>query len=132
MSRANKLRKPLSPLELLVMDAVWSQPGLGAEALCQALAERHPMKESTARTVLKRLEEKGYVRHTVEGRTNLYRGCEEPEHLAAKTVRQIIDRWCGGSMERLLVGLVDHEVVGREELRELAQKIARRKAEGGK
>jgi len=131
MFRANRPRKPLSPLELLVMDAVWSQPGLSADALCQALAGRHPMKESTARTVLKRLEEKGYVRHTVHGRTNHYRGCEQPENLAAKTVRQIIDRWCGGSVERLLVGLVDNEVVGRDELRDLARKIARRKAEEG-
>ena len=114
------------------MDAVWSQPGLSAEGLCLALSSRHPMKESTARTLLKRLEEKGYVRHTVQGRTNLYRGSEQPEHLAAKTVRQIIDRWCGGSLERLLVGLVDNEVVGSQELRDLAQKIARRKAEGGK
>ena len=113
------------------MDAVWEQPGLSAEGLCQALTSLHPMKESTARTILKRLEEKGYVRHTVSGRTNLYRGCEQPEHLAAKTVRQIIDRWCGGSVELLLVGLVDSEVIGRSELRELAQKIARRKAEGG-
>ena len=132
MFRATRPRKPLSPLELLVMDAVWEQPGMSADALCQALASRHPMKESTARTVLKRLEEKGYVRHSVQGRTNLYRGCEEPEHLAAKTVRQIVDRWCGGSVERLLVGLVENEVVSRGELRDLAQKIARRKAEGGK
>jgi BlaI family penicillinase repressor len=131
MLRATRPRKPLSPLELLVMDAVWAQPGLCAEALCHSLASRHPMKESTARTMLKRLEQKGYLRRSMQGRTNLYRPCEQPEHLAAKTVRQIIDRWCGGSVERLLVGLVDHEVIDSRELRDLSQKIARRKAEGG-
>src|SRR5437660_821098 len=108
--------KKLSELEHLVMDVLWSRPCATAEDVRSALAERHPMKESTVRTILKRLEEKGYVRHTVDGRTNIYRGVDERENIAARAVRQIIDRFCGGSVEQLLVGMVANDVVKDEEL----------------
>jgi BlaI family penicillinase repressor len=122
-------RKPLSELEHLVMDVVWARGSATAEDVRAALAERHPMKESTVRTILKRVEEKGYVRHRVDGRTNVYSGIDAPQNVAAKAVRQIIERFCGGSVEALLVGMVNDDVVDERELQRLAQRIARRKRE---
>ena len=128
----HKARKPLSEVEHVLMDSLWELGPLTSDQLREALAERHPMKESTARTFLKRLEQKGYVRHRVEGRTYVYSGVEAREHAAAKAVRQVIDRMCGGSVEKLLVGMVENEVVDVPELQRLAQRIARRyRAAGG-
>jgi predicted transcriptional regulator len=121
----------LSNLEHLVMDVLWERGSATAEDVRLALAKRHFMKESTARTILKRLEEKSYVRHRVEGRTNVYSVVEAQSSVAANAVRRIIDRLYGGSVEGLLVGMVEGEVVDRKELAELARKIARRKAEKG-
>ena len=123
----SKHRKPLSELEHLVMDALWQRKSASAEDVRADLAARHPMKESTARTILKRLEEKGYVRHRVDGRTNVYSGTDAPQHVAARAVRQIIERFCGGSVEQLLVGMVNDDVVDEQELQRLAQRIARRR-----
>lgn len=117
-------RKPLSELEHLVMEVVWSKTSCTSEEVRTALAKRHPMKESTARTMLKRLEEKGYVRHHVDGRTNVYTGSQLPRNVAANAVRQIIDRFCGGSVEQLLVGMVANDVVDERELERLAHRIA--------
>jgi predicted transcriptional regulator len=89
------------------------------------------MKESTVRTILKRLEDKGYVRHHVEGRTNIYSGIDAPLSVAARAVRQIIDRFCGGSVEQLLVGMVANDVVDKRELERLVQRIARQKKRDG-
>jgi predicted transcriptional regulator len=121
-------KKNLSNLEQLVMDVIWDRGEATAEEVRQVLADRHFMKESTSRTILRRLEEKGYVKHRVEGRTNVYVGREAPARVAAKAVRQIIDRLCGGSVEQLLVGMVDHEVIEHQELANLARKIARSRA----
>jgi BlaI family penicillinase repressor len=120
-------RKPLSGLEHLVMSVVWDRGSATGEEVRHALASRHPMKESTARTVLTRLEEKGYLSHSVDGRTNVYRGVDAPQSVAAGAVRQIIERLCGGSVEQLLIGMVDDEVLSERELQRLAQKIAKRK-----
>jgi BlaI family penicillinase repressor len=127
-----KPRKRLSELEHLVMAVVWERGSVTTEDVRAALAERHPMKESTVRTILSRLEDKGYVSHKVDGRNNIYSGLEASQNVAASAVRQIIDRFCGGSVERLLVGMVNNDVVDQKELQRLAQRIARRKKnEGG-
>jgi BlaI family penicillinase repressor len=120
-------RKTLSSLEHLVMEVVWERGSATGEDVRAALADRHPMKDSTARTILKRLEEKEYVRHHVDGRTNVYTPLIAQENVAAKAVRQIIERFCGGSVEALLLGMVDNDVVDEQELQRLAQRIVRRK-----
>jgi BlaI family penicillinase repressor len=124
-------KKALSDLEHVVMDFLWSHGPSNSEHIREGLATRHPMKDATVRTILRRLEEKGYATHRVEGRTYIYRGAERPQNVAARAVRQIIDRLCGGSVEQLLVGMVDHEVIDRRELESLAKKIARGKDRKG-
>jgi BlaI family penicillinase repressor len=109
------------------MDHVWSRGPVSAEDCRAALNSTWPMKESTMRTVLRRLEAKGYVLHTVEGRTYVYRAAEAPARVAARAVKQLIDRLCGGSAEQLVIGMVDHEVLGAKQLERLARKIAQAK-----
>jgi predicted transcriptional regulator len=109
------------------MEVVWSRGSVTAEDVRVSLAERHPMKDSTVRTILKRLEDKEYIKHSVDGRTNVYTGLDAPQNVAAKAVRQIIERLCGGSVEQLLVGMVANDVVDEQELQRLAQRIAKRK-----
>ena len=118
-----KKRKPLSALEQRLMDYVWAHPGSTADQ-CRAGRE---LKDSTIRTVLRRLEEKGYVTHTIEGRTYVYRAAQGRQNVAADAVRNIVDRLCGGSVEQLLVGMVDNDVIDPGELEQLARKIALRK-----
>ena len=87
------------------------------------------MKDSTIRTVLRRLEDKGYVTHAVDGRAFLYRAVERRASVATRAVQHIIDRFCGGSAEQLVIGLVDHAVLSPRQFRRLARLIAARKRE---
>ena len=119
-------RKPLSELESLVMHFVWSNGPANSEQIREGLAPKHAMKDATVRTILRRLEQKGYVTHHLEGRTYIYRGLERPEKVAVSAIRQLLDRFCGGSVEQLLVGMVDQDVISSRELTELAQKIKER------
>ena len=122
--------KSLSALENKVMQVVWSLGPSTAEEVRQALEVSHPLADSTVRTLLRRLEDKGFITHSVDGRANLYEALLAPRKAAVQAVRQIIDRFCGGSVEDLLVGLVDNEVLASEELQELAEKIAKAQMEG--
>jgi predicted transcriptional regulator len=118
----------LSPLENTVMRVVWKQDRVTAEQIRTQLARSRPLKDSTVRTILRRLEEKGYVRHTTEGRTYVYSPKVASRSVAADAVRGIIDRFCEGSVENLLVGMLDHELITPEKLRELAQRVAEAEA----
>jgi predicted transcriptional regulator len=86
------------------------------------------MKDSTIRTVLRRLEEKGYLTHEIDGRTFVYRASDGRQNVAVRAVKNIIDRFCGGSAEQLVLGMVDNAVLDRKQLERLARKIAERSA----
>jgi BlaI family transcriptional regulator, penicillinase repressor len=124
----SKRLKNLGELEQLVMDYVWASGPCTAEACREALAGVRAMKESTIRTVLRRIEEKGYVTHTVEGRTFIYRAAERRENVAVRAVKNIIDRFCGGSAEALVLGMVDNEVLDGKQLEMLVRKVALEKS----
>ncbi len=114
----------LGEVEQSVMDYFWSQGSATAESCREALASTRPMKDSTIRTVLRRLEEKGYLTHEVDGRTFIYKPSDKRQNVAVRAVKNIIDRFCGGSAEALLLGMVDNDVLDRKQLERLARKIA--------
>ena len=116
--------KNLGNVEQLVMDYVWTHGPSTAEACREGLAASRPMKDSTIRTVLRRLEEKGYVTHEIQGRTFIYKASEVRQNVAVRAVKGIIDRFCGGSAEQLVLGMVDNAVLNRKQLERLARKIA--------
>lgn len=106
------------------MDYIWTQGPCSAEVCREALAASRPMKDSTVRTVLRRLEEKGYLTHEIQGRTFIYRASDARQNVAVRAVKGIIDRFCGGSAEQLVLGMVDNAVLDRQQLERLARRIA--------
>ena len=115
----------LGDLEHEVMQLVWEHGPVTAESVREKLSRR--LKESTVRTVLRRLEEKGYTTHTVDGRTYVYTAAEPRARVAAKAVQRIVDWFCNGSMEEVLVGMVDSKMLDQRQLRALADQVAKAK-----
>lgn len=116
----------LGDLERDVMQLVWAKGPITAETVREQLPRR--LKESTVRTVLRRLEEKGYVGHTVEGRTYVYLATEARGRVAARAVQRIVDWFCNGSVDEVLVGMVDTAMLDRKRLRMLTDRVAQTKS----
>ena len=117
---ANEL-PDLGDLERDVMQLVWAHAPITADDVRTRLGR--PLKESTIRTVLRRLEDKGFVKHTTEGRTYLYTAAEARERVAAKAVQRVVDWFCNGAMDEVLVGMVDANMLNPKQLQALAKKI---------
>jgi len=117
--------KNLGEVEQLVMDCIWDQRSATAEQCREALASSRPMKDSTIRTVLRRLEEKGYVTHEVEGRTFIYHATEARQNVAVRAVKNIIEHFCGGSAEQLVLGMVDDAILDCKQLERLARRVGK-------
>jgi len=129
-TRAKSVRlKNLGEVEQLVMDYLWTHGPRSSEACREALASSRPMKDSTIRTVLRRLEQKGYLTHQIQGRTFIYSASDARQNVAVRAVKGIIDRFCGGSAEQLVLGMVDNAVLDRKQLERLARKIAENQTE---
>jgi BlaI family penicillinase repressor len=120
-------RRPLTELQQAILDYVWTHKRATAEQIREALSPRHPLKDSSVRTLLRRLEARGLLTHRVEGQVYLYEATMGPRRLAARAVQQIIDRFCGGSVEQFLVGMVDERVLSAQEIERLARKVKSRK-----
>jgi predicted transcriptional regulator len=112
----------LGELERSVLSIVWRKAEITADQVREELGR--PLKDSTIRTVLRRLEEKGYLEHSLENRTFIYRPAQTRQRVAGRAVKRIVDWFCEGSVEALLVGMVDSKVLDRAELQRLAERIA--------
>jgi predicted transcriptional regulator len=112
----------LGELEREIMQLIWQRGTMTAEEVRERM--ERPLKDSTIRTVLRRLEEKRYLTHTVDSRTFLYQPSEPRQVVAGRAVKRIVDWFCDGSVEDLLVGMVDSKVLDRKELQRLAERIA--------
>jgi predicted transcriptional regulator len=119
----------LGDLELEMMQLIWSEGPMTAESVRERLSRA--LKESTVRTVLRRLEEKGYLGHTVDQRTFTFHATEPRQRVAAKAVKRVVDWFCNGSMEEVLVGMVDSAMLDDRQLRALAARIEQAKRERG-
>lgn len=115
----------LGDLEREVLELVWKRDSLSVDGVQKLLSRR--LKESTIRTVLSRLEQKGYLRHTTKNRAYIYTAVESRITAAARAVKGIIDRFCNGSVEDVLAGMVNAKILDVRELQRLAQKIAKAK-----
>lgn len=115
----------LGDLEREVLRLVWRFGSVTAEKVRGEL--NRPLKESTVRTVLRRLEEKGHLTHIVDGRTFVFRAAEPRGRAAARAVKRIADWFCEGSVEEVLAGLVDAKMLNRTDLTRLAERITQSK-----
>ncbi|HEY0930757.1 MAG TPA: BlaI/MecI/CopY family transcriptional regulator [Gemmatimonas sp.] len=122
---------PLSTLERDVMRIVWDAGEVTADDVRQQLTR--PLKDATVRTVLRRLEEKGYVTHSVEGRTFLFRSVHPREAVAGGVLKQFAESFFGSSVSALLVGLVEAKALSSRDLQTAMRRIeAAREKEGRK
>jgi BlaI family transcriptional regulator, penicillinase repressor len=115
--------KNLGNLEQQVMNFLWRHGPATSDAVRAAVGSDRELSDSTIRTVLRRLEAKQYVKHELDGRQFVYSSVREPRKVAAEAVKNLIKTFCRGSVEELLTGLVDNEVIDSAELRRLSARI---------
>ncbi len=115
---------PLGDLEHELLTILWTRGEMTAVEVRKHVARK--LKDPTIRTVLRRLEEKGYVTHTVVSGTFIYRARESAEATAASAVQEIVERFCGGSIERALLSLANAGLLDGHQLAAIASKLKRK------
>ena len=125
-----RVRAPLTELENEVMQAVWDGGTCTVEAVHRIVSSKRALKETTTRTLMRRLEQKGYLKHESDGRAYVYRAAEPARSLAARAVRQIIDRFCQGSVEELVSGMVEAKVLNNTDIHALEKFVRNRRSRG--
>lgn len=96
----------LSAAEQELMEIVWNLGEVTAREARDALPR--DVARNTVRTLLERMEEKGWLTHREVGRAFVYRPARPREESIGRKVRELVDTVCGGSSEKLVAALLDY------------------------
>ena len=91
---------------------------------------RNPLHDSTVRTLLRVLEGKGYLAHEVRGKAFVYRAAIERTKAQRHAIRNVLARFFGGSVEDLVLRLIEDERITPEQLDALREKAPASKTKG--
>jgi predicted transcriptional regulator len=128
MSKQHQDMPELTPAQREIMEIVWERGEISASDVRRALAQTRAVARNTVRTLLERMEEKGWVNHRVEGRTFLYAAAQPRQASIGQKVREVVEKVCGGSPERLVTALLEYRGLSSRELERIRQMLGQAKA----
>ncbi|HWO12309.1 MAG TPA: BlaI/MecI/CopY family transcriptional regulator [Polyangiaceae bacterium] len=129
-----KARKPpvLTRVECEVMKVLWQHvEGVTAHDVVRELGR--PIAYTTALTMLRTLEQKGYVSHKAHpdgGRAHLFRATVQERDARQSHVRELVRRLFHGEANALVSGLLQEEEFSRDALEALRLQIEEKLTEG--
>jgi predicted transcriptional regulator len=95
----------LTPQELAIMKVVWSLKRATVRQVYETLREARPIAYTTVMTMMRILEDKGYLKKTLVDRAHLYQPARPRQQVIGAMVRDFLDRVFDGAPDRLLVHL---------------------------
>ncbi len=125
MVQRKKSSPPLTPLELQIMQVLWSEGPGNVQHVQQSLSGEPAY--TTVQTILNILHRKGRVERTLKGRSYTYRPVASKEKVLGLAVRDLVERMFGGSSEELVMSLVKSRQVDLKRIADLSRKVEARK-----
>jgi predicted transcriptional regulator len=120
---ARKKSPNLTEGELRLMDVLWKKQQATVGDVLASLPANPPLAYSTVLTTLRILEKKGYVRHAKKGRAFVYEPLIAQEEASRKALLHLVNRFFGGSRERLVLNLLKEETIDRAEMRRIKRMV---------
>src|SRR5678815_3085937 len=120
---ARRKSSTLTEAELRLMQVIWDKGTASAADVLEALPKNPVAAYSTVVTTLRILEEKGYLRHTKEGRAFIYHPVIAREQARENAVAHLVGRFFENSPELLMLNLIKRQSIDAKELKRLRKKI---------
>jgi predicted transcriptional regulator len=131
MVRRKKTTDSLTPLELQIMQVLWSEGPGNVQQVQKSLAAQTELAYNTVQTMLNILERKGRVERTLEGRAFVYRAVVSQETVLGQAVRDLVVRMFGGSSEELVMSLIKSRQVDPARIADLSRRVAAEEKDDG-
>jgi predicted transcriptional regulator len=118
----------LSQSQREIMEIVWDCGEVSAIEVRDILSKNRDLAKNTVRTLLDRMEEKGWLKHREDGRTYLYSAAQPREASIGQKVLEVVEHVCGGSPEELVTALLDYRGLSPQELKRIRTMLDEAKA----
>ena len=110
----------LSRSQREIMEIVWDRGEISAIEVREVLsAKKRDLAKNTVRTLLERMEAKGWLTHREDGRTFFYSAAQPREASIGQKVLEVVEHLCGGSPETLVTALLDYRGLRPDELKRI-------------
>jgi predicted transcriptional regulator len=109
--------------EFRLLEILWRLGEGTIEDFVRASEKGSPLNYKTVQTVLRIMENKKFVSHSLRGRAFLYRPRVKQQEVSRSSLRSLLERYFSGSRSQLLVNLLEDERIGTNELQELESLI---------
>jgi predicted transcriptional regulator len=109
--------------EFRLLEILWRLREGTIEDFLRASEKDNPLNYKTVQTVLRIMENKRFVSHSLRGRAFVYRPRVERSEVSRSSLRSLLDRYFGGSRSELLVNLLENQRIDSTELQELERLV---------
>ena len=126
------MRKPhptLTPQELAIMKVVWRKDEATVRDVHAALSESRPIAYTTVMTLMRILQEKGYLTKATDEKAHVYRPAKPSQQVIGGMVRDFLDRVFDGASDALLVHLARDNKLTAKQKRTVRQLLDEKDAE---
>ena len=106
----------MSPAETEILRIVWEQGGATVQQVFDALPESREITYATVQTLLRRLEKKGYLKHTRAGKAHVFSAAARKEEVISRTVGDFLNRLFGGDPLPLVQHLAEQGRITKADL----------------
>jgi BlaI family penicillinase repressor len=113
----------LTPQELAIMKVVWRLDKATVRDVYEALRDARPVAYTTVMTMMKILEDKGYVKKTLVDRAHVYRPAQRRQQVVGAMLRDFLDRVFDGAPDALLLHLAKDNKLTEKQRRMVEQLI---------
>ena len=117
----------LTAHELEIMKIVWRREGATVRDVYQELLKRRGIAYTTVMSVMKTLEQKGYLAATQQERAYHYRPTRPKNQVIREMVRDFVERVFNGSAQPLVVHLMEDDQLSESDLREITRMRGKKK-----
>jgi len=115
--------RAMSPAETEILRFVWKLDKATVQQVHEALPENRKVAYKTVQTLLRRLEEKGYLTHKTEGKAYVFSPAVKQEAVVRRAVLDFLDRLFGGDPKPLMHFLAHEGRIDTKDIEELKKLI---------
>ena len=117
-----KLRA-MSPAETEILRLVWQVDEATVQQISDLLPPKRSIAYKTVQTLLRRLEEKGYLKHKIKGKAHVFCPAVKRDDVVKRTVIDFLDRLFGGDPRPLMQFLAEDGRIDAEDIKRLKRLI---------
>ena len=118
--------------ELEILKVLWDRGQATVRDVYEELRQRLPIVQNTVQAFLRTMEDKGLVRHRLEGRTFIYQPTYQRHQTTQRLTEQLLTRAFDGAMDQLVQSVLSLRQPTKDELARLEELLAEAKANKGK